>query len=248
MPDLNASRTNHKSILSSLTALGASELPVAANSVPRNSVLASVAAAGVSLLACQSADAGTISVFNPNVNVGFAAGDINNFKLDIASLQGSGFNLDERTFGHRLVELGPNPLTVSVRMTAAAGVAAPGAYGKKFSQIGTYATVLTVLLEGRFTGGGAQGSNFSDEYYAFSFEDTSSQTHYGWIYGTLSGTYSDLTYNLISYAYDTTPGVEIGMGFTGASTTPEPSTAALGAMAALILGAAGVRKRNTAKA
>jgi hypothetical protein len=247
MPDLNASRTKHKSILSSLNALGASELPVTTNSVPRNGVLASVAAAGVSLLACQSADAGTISVFNPNVNVGFAAGDINIFKLDIASLQGSGFNLDERTFGHRLVELGPNPLSVSVRMTAAAGVAAPGAYGKKFSQIGTYATILTVLLEGRFTGGGAQGSNFSDEYYAFSFEDTSSQTHYGWIYGTLSGTYSDLTYNLISYAYDTTPGVEIGMGFTGASTTPEPSTAALGAMAALILGAAGVRKWNKAQ-
>ena len=241
--------SKHKSILSSLTALGASELPVATNSVPRNSVIASVAAAGVSLLACQSADAGTISVFNPNVNVGFAAGDLNVFKLDIASLQGSGFNLDERTFGHRLVELGPNPVSVSVRMTAAAGVAAPGAYGKKFSQIGTYATVLTVLLEGRFTGGGAQGSNFSQEYYAFSFQDTSSQTHYGWIYGTLTGDYSDLTYNLISYAYDTTPGIMIKTGQTqDTSSTPEPSTAALGAMAALILGAAGVRKWNKARA
>jgi hypothetical protein len=69
----------------------------------------------------------------------------------------------------------------------------------------------------------------------------SSQTHYGWIYGSETGGYSDLTYNLISYGYDTTPNVQIGAGFEG-SPTPEPSTGA-----ALILGAAGVRKRNKAR-
>jgi membrane protease subunit (stomatin/prohibitin family) len=51
-----------------------------------------------------------------------------------------------------------------------------------------------------------------------------------------------------SYDYDTTPNEQSGMGFTGASGTPEPSTAVLGAMAALILGAAGVRKWNRARA
>jgi hypothetical protein len=56
-----------------------------------------------------------------------------------------------------------------------------------------------------------------------------------------------MSYNLISYAYDTTPGVKIGAGFTGASATPEPSTDVLGAMAALMLGAAGVRKWNKAR-
>src|SRR5271157_2886088 len=61
--------------------------------------------------------------------------------------------------------------------------------------------------------------------------------HYGWILGTLAGG-ADPSYNLISYAYDTTPGVEIPTGFTGAAAVPEPSTLVLGALASLVLGAA----------
>jgi len=245
--------SRHKSILSSLTALAASELPVTTNSAPRNSVLASVAAAGVSLLACQSADAGTIDVFTPNVNVGFAAGDINTFELDIASLKGGGFSLARNTHSTGVISfktaVSGNDSDVHIRTTGkGSDLGAPGAYGKKFSQIGGGASVLFIFLEDRTVNGAVVGSTFSQEYYAFSFNDTSSQTHYGWIYGTMTGGSSDLSYNLISWAYDTTPGVEIGMGFTGASGTPEPSTAALGAMAALVLGAAGVRKWNRAKA
>jgi hypothetical protein len=251
MPDLNASRTNHKSILSSLTALGASELPVATNSVPRNSVLASVAAAGVSLLACQSADAGTISVFTPNVNVGFAAGDINNFELNIASLIHSGFGLETQNGGgvHELSFHGVMMNRFFVHFRSVSGtLGAIGTYGQKFSQIGRGTKTPNIRLESRTAGAAGAGSDFSLEYYSFYFTDTSSQTHYGWVYGTLTGGYSNMSYNLISYAYDTTPSVEIGMGYTGVSGTPEPSTTVLGAMAALILGAAGVRKRNTAKA
>jgi len=251
MPDLNASRTNHKSILSSLTALGASELPVTTNSVPRNGVLASVAAAGVSLLACQSADAGTIDVFTPNVNVGFAAGDLNTYKFDLASLTHTALRLvrsvndPERSLALQGTVSFANS---KVGFRTSNGLAAPAAYGKKFSQAGSHSVPdFAVALATRQTDGAAQGAPFSQEYYAFYFLDALSQTHYGWIYGTLTGGYSTITYNLISYAYDTTPGVEIGMGFTGASTTPEPSTAALGAMAALILGAAGVRKWNKAQ-
>jgi hypothetical protein len=246
--------SKHKSILSSLTALGASELPVTTNSVPRNSVLASVAAAGVSLLACQSADAGTIDVFTPNANVGFAAGDVNKFKLDIASLKSSGFSLvslvnaGSRTL--RFNTVGTNASDVRLRTTGVNSLATPGAYGKKFSQIGAGSVILFVTLEHRSVNGVGGGETFSQEYYAFSFtDDTSYHTHYGWIYGTLTGGYSNMNYNLISWAYDTTPNEQITMGQTQvSSSTPEPSTAALGAMAALILGAAGVRKWNEAKA
>jgi hypothetical protein len=248
MSDLNASRTKHKSILSSLTDLGASELPVKTNSVPRNSVLASVAAAGASLLACQSAGAGTIDVFNPNVNVGFAAGDINNFKLSIGSLS-SGLKVGTFEIGvlHSIRFKGTVGTDNSHVHLRTSGAVAPAAYGKKFSQIAMGSSTPHITLLSATVGGLREGADFSEEYYAFSFEDTSHQTHYGWIYGTLTGAYSDMSYNLISWAYDTAPNVEIGMGFTGAS-TPEPSSVVLGAMAALILGAAGVRKRNKAPA
>jgi hypothetical protein len=243
--------SKNKSIFSSLAALGASELPVTPNSVARNGVLASVAAAGVSLLACQSADAGTIDVFTPNVNVGWAAGDLNNFKLSIGSLT-PGLELAPRALEavHSIFFRGTAAVNNSHLhfKTSGFNVAAPAAYGKKFSQIGAQAAAPHVTLLSASVNGIEDGADFSQEYYAFSFLDTSSQTHYGWIYGTLTGAYSNMTYNLISWAYDTTPGVEIGMGFTGASGTPEPSTAALGAMAALVLGAAGVRKWNQARA
>jgi hypothetical protein len=63
----------------------------------------------------------------------------------------------------------------------------------------------------------------------------------------LTGGYSDPSYNLISYAYDTTPEIMIATGQTQPS-TPEPSTFVLDTMAMLILGTAGVRKRNKARA
>jgi hypothetical protein len=245
--------SKHKSILSSLTALGASELPVTSNSVPRNSVLASVAAAGVSLLACQSAEAGTIDVFTPNANIGFAAGDVADFKFNLASLTPDGLEL-LRTAGtvRSLFFRGtPSANNSNVDFRTSGGyLAAPGAYGKKFSQVGT-ATATTspaLFLAGVSAGGFTGGADFSQEYLAFYFKDAFPQKHYGWIYGTLTGAFSNLNYNVISYAYDTTPNEQITMGQTQvSSSTPEPSTAALGAMATLILGAAGVRKWNKAK-
>ena len=255
MSDSNASRAKHKSILASLSALGPSEFPVTTNSVPRNSVIASVAAAGVSLLACQYADAGEHVCFSRrNVSVGFAAGDVSSFRLSIASLS-PGFKLAKLDQGlvHAIDFKGttsPNNANFHIKTTHF--ILAPGGYGRKFSQIGAGASTPLISLACATAGGFKGGADFSREYYAFSFLDASALTHYGWIYGALSGVYSDMSYNVISWAYDTTPGEQIGMGFTGASTpepsTPEPSTFVLDAMAALILGAAGVRRRNTARA
>jgi hypothetical protein len=241
--------SQNKSILSSLTALGASELAVITNSVPRNSVLASVAAAGVSLLACQSAEAGTIDVFTPNVNVGFAAGDVTAFKFNLASLTHGGLELHRSPGAFRsLTFRGTTASSNSHVKFRANGGVSPAAYGKKFSQVGTDTASPVLFLAVVSAGGNTRGADFSQEYLAFYFKDASSQKHYGWIYGTLTGAYSNLNYNVISYAYDTTPNEQITMGQTQvSSSTPEPSTTALGAMAALILGAAGVRKWNKAR-
>jgi hypothetical protein len=202
-----------------------------------------VAAAGMSLLACQSADADTITVSNPNVNVGFAGGDVSHATLNIGSLALQ-VNRVATGIDHLFVfTMAQNKSRISLRGTSTN--LAVGPYGKKFSQIGTFVHQPNVFFPGGASTGGAH-TGFSQQYFAFSFTDSSSQTHYGWIYGSLTGGYSDFNYNLISYGYDTTPNVEIGAGYTGP--TPEPSTGVMFAMAALVLGAAGVRKRNKAQA
>ena len=94
----------------------------------------------------------------------------------------------------------------------------------------------TISVQAQTSGGGL--TPFSDEYYLFYFVDSSSAKHYGWIFGSLTSN----SYHLTSYAYDTTPNQVVAAGDTVGSTVPEPSSLALGAMGALVLGAAGVRK------
>ncbi|MGO9923840.1 MAG: hypothetical protein ACLQIB_55225 [Isosphaeraceae bacterium] len=193
------------------------------------------------MAAVQSAKA-DITVASPNVNVGFAGGDIASFKFNLASLKSNTLKLSAfatSAHNHGLF-FAPGP-PVSVR--AIASVAAPTGAGKNFNTIGTHATRVTAVIAGRTAGGGVTVPSYSDKYYSFSFLDSSSQTHYGWIYGSLSGGFGDLTYTLMSYAYDTTPNQMITTGQTQVSAVPEPSSlVVVGAMASMILGAAGVRK------
>jgi hypothetical protein len=226
-----------------LTTLGASERPVPLNAVARPGVVASVAAAGMSILACQAADADTITVSNPNVNIGFADGALMQTTLNIGTLALHVFrsNGSPRSL---LFGMTRGTSRLAFRVTAASFPVA-AVYGKKFSQVGARTRHPSIQFATVSTMGDGAGARFSKEYFDFYFTDGSSQRHYGWIYGSVTGGYSDLTYNLISYGYDTTPNDQIGAGYTG---TPEPSTGVMVAMAALILGAAGVRKRNKAQA
>ena len=238
MTGIRVSRTARRSILSSLSALGASQPPVRTESIPRTRILASLAAAGASLAAVESAEAGGIIVSSPNVNVGFAAGNLTSFKFNLNSLKAGGLKVVASTFlagkYHNLAFREKTDVfnKTNVEIRFATPVAKPTAYGKKFSQIGTNQFGRFVSLATRSRNGFESGADFSKEYYAFYFLDASNQKHYGWVYGTLTGGYSDLSYNLISYAYDTTPNEQIT---TGQTSIPEPSSLVLGFIAMVFI-------------
>ena len=84
-----------KSILSSLSALGASQASSPSERVLGNKILKSLAAAAAALAVEQSAQAGTI-VVNPNVTIGFGgAVSSYNFGAQIASMAATRFNMHD---------------------------------------------------------------------------------------------------------------------------------------------------------
>jgi hypothetical protein len=94
------------------------------------------------------------------------------------------------------------------------------------------------------------GSPFTDKYLLFQFE-TNSLLQYGWAEVTLQLVDADSSaaadgpnLTVVSYAYDSS-GTLLPAGDTGA--TPEPSSLAESALAALVLGAEGLRRWRKAR-
>ncbi len=99
------------------------------------------------------------------------------------------------------------------------------------------------------TSNGGRVSEFdaTKKYFLFTFEDSTAGNalRYGW--GEFAITYpsNHPVEQLVSWAYDTT-GAEIKAGDTGA-TAPEPTSAALAGVGALMLGARGIRRWRAAR-
>jgi hypothetical protein len=106
-----------------------------------------------------------------------------------------------------------------------------------------------------FNSGNSRSPSFRDTYSSFaaptfdgylgflSSGDGGNPGVYGWIKATWDGT----NFEFYSAAYESTPGVAIMAGDTGAAAVPEPSTMAVFGLGALVLGAGKVRKQRAAR-
>jgi hypothetical protein len=221
--------------------------------------LASLSALGAGALGAASGTAQASSIVYSGIlddKVGFGNGF--NSTARIAGPHGAyailaaGYDdivLSGNTFSWRLVGLGAHDLLFPLSRGGGSRVysAAAFAAGRKWSN---HLLVRSPFYEASVAGAGVSSRvqwthfNSTDRYLLFEFPSVSHQpTLYGWAQLLVGFSGDEPEVTLVDYAYDTS-GVKIPAGDTG---TPEPSTFVLTGLAALALGAKGVRAWRAAR-
>jgi len=225
--------------------------------------LASLTAVGAGALALTAgkAEANTIVYSNVlNQTIGFAAGDSAQeaFKT-FTNIGGPSFSFK--------TAVSSNAPRYARSLLATAGARANFGFAMTVAHDTQFATFSAgAVWSHNFVGGGGTrtfavrawgsgstrifGSPFTDKYLLFAFE-TTSLLQYGWAEVTLqladadsNATADGPNLTLISYAYDSS-GALLPAGDTGS--TPEPSSLAESGLAALVLGAEGLRRWRKAR-
>jgi hypothetical protein len=222
----------------------------------RVAALGTLSAAGLAL-AGSEAEAGIIHPGIPGapVKLGFAAGDQASLVLPFASASAS-LSLKRFSVG------GPVPLrsvyAILKKGTFSFAVAHSKGSAYSLQALKKGATWNKAVHHTSFSALGPANlktsqtnpthDRFSNQYYLFSFLNGTT-TDYGWLQVSLTdNSFNNLTLVVTDYAWDNT-GAKIPAGFTGAAPTPEPaSVVTMLAGAALVAGAAGVRRWKAARA
>jgi hypothetical protein len=223
----------------------------------RRAAAAAVVSLGAGILGTQSAEAAVVTIDLTNVN-GV------NFTGQNAGLTAGNSKSTIISFG------GARKLELRVRLnhgmyfeyTGPSNNASFNTYGG-IANSGDYCTPL-IYTVGQSVGGPVNNFNsvrtssptFRDTYRSLnvstfdgylgflSSPDGGNPGVYGWIKATWDGT----NFQFYSAAYESTPGVAIRAGDTGASAAvPEPTTMAVFGLGALVLGAGKVRKQRAAR-
>jgi len=218
--------------LASLSALGAGALGVTAGTAQATDIIVYTPSSPV-LVGFGPGPGGTLSIYH--AAVGSKAFSV------LASFRKASTNAGVSTWR---VDVGGGGVAfqANVGLPQFLDIVGPGAEWGSHLALG----FLHVATRGvNALGSHSGGYNGTSQYALFTFEDASSNNYYGWLQldSAVSGSAGPLI-TLNEWAYDDTPGEFIAAGDTG---VPEPSTMDLTGLAALILGAAGLRRWRAAR-